>query len=179
VQDAINELETEKGGLSVSNTWSALNVFSSLSTSFMLCGGDAQVYANGADRFVQFKLLAASAGDEETRFTEVYATGQPTTIAVGTLTSGYVHRYEVDVLAVRQGLYTDAHTVKLQASFARSGVGVSTQVGSTTTTGDHGTTAGTISLALSTNTVQVTLSAPTNDMNIRVAVKVNRVKVAA
>ena len=179
VQTAINELDSEKGGLSLANVWALLNTFSTgFSTAGMLCSGNAQFYAAGGDKYVQYKLLDATAADEETRITEVYATGQPTTIDIGTTTSGYVHRYDVDVLIVRQALYSDAHTVNLQASFSRSG-GTSLQLGTTTLTGDHGTTAGTISLALSAHMVQVTLSAPTNDMNIRVAVKVNRVKVAA
>ena len=183
VQAALNELDTEKGGLAVVNTWTQAQTFSAgatvdslvVNTLLYALNSNVTFYADASNITFTRKLLSSTATNEDTQETEVYATGQPTTINVGTLTTGYISRFEVDVHAVRQGSSTNAHAVKLIATFEGTGP---TQIGSTSNIGDHGTEAGAISLSNSGSTVQVTLT-PTNDLNVRCVVRRSRLKVAA
>ena len=180
VQAAIQELDTEKGGLNTGNSWLQLNTFGQGFAVFNTClisAPEVDYYAAGANQAIVYKLWDAANFNEIEKQFEVYATGTPAAVALDTALDGYITRYRVEVVICRQGVAASAQGATLTATFRRTG-GTTTLMAQTYLD-NHGTEGGILSIGNSGATVNLNLSSPTNNMNIHAFVHAYRVKISA
>lgn len=184
VQDALEELDTEKGQLSTNNNWAGLNLFGgggsggiAVFNYLLISPVETSFYSAGSNQVINYKLWDAANFNEIEKQFEVYATGTPAAVALDTALDGYITRYKVEVVICRQGVAASAQGATLTATFRRSG-GTTTLMAQTYLD-NHGTEGGVLSIGNSGSTVNLNLSSPTNNMNIHAFVHAYRVQIAA